>query len=279
MRTAICLSVLLAAATAAADGPRATSINGQLVDTYTGFTIEGAEVFVTGPHGLQTTVVTDATGHYLAAVDGPGEYVLVFALGPRRIGYKVAVAEGGSTHFDAKLDRGEVIEIHDLPKARPPIMPVPVHRLPLLAKYSDQMIEQDSWVKAWLLLDIDEHGSVSRAKFLNRPGHDLDQVAIDHALALKFSPAYDGLGHPTRTLIIYPIEWPSYWWLVDTVGGFTVRMPEAERILGVPCRGSGPMHMGSIHPVYRDCPRPDLSHLDSEPWYALPVATGAQAAR
>ena len=269
MRNAICLTILLAAATAAADG-KPTSINGQLVDTYTGFTIDGADVFVTGPHGLQATVATDATGHYLASVDGPGTYYLTFASGDRRIGYKVEVADGGSTHFDAKLDRGEVIEIHDIPLHRPPIMPVPVQRIPLLPAYSDTMIEHDTWVKAWLLLDIDERGSVARAKFLNRPGHDLDQIAIDHALALKFSPAYDGLGHPMRTLIIYPIEWPSYWWLVATNSGMTVRLPSRQSVLHQPCPGTGPLHLGSVHPVYRDCSKPDLSHLDSEPWFSVP---------
>ena len=269
MRNATCLMVLFATSAASAE-PRPASINGQLVDTYTAFPIGGADVFVTGPRGLQATLATDDTGHYLAAVDGPGTYYLTFALGPQRIGYKVEVAEGGSTHFDAKLDRGEVIEIHDIPRKRPPIMPALPHRLQLIPTYSDAIIERDTWVKAWLLLDIDETGGVARAKFLNRPGHDLDQIAIDHALALKFSPAYDGLGHPMRTLIIFPLEWPSYWWMAATQGGFALRMPEARVIAHIPCRDSGPMHMGSIHPVYRDCTKPDLSHLETEPWFSIP---------
>lgn len=265
MRNAICMTILLAATTAVAAPP--ASINGQLVDTYTQFPIGGAEVFVTGPHGLQSEVTTDAGGHYLAAVDGPGTYYLTFASGTQRIGYKVDVTASGSTHFDAKLDQGEVIEIHDIPKRRPPVMPKPEHRLQLIPQYSDQIIDSDTWVKAWLLLDIDETGGVARAKFLNRPGHDLDQIAIDHALAMKFSPAQDSLGHPMRTLIIFPLEWPSYWWMVQLQGGLTVRMPEPERIAHVPCRGDGPLHLGSVHPVYRDCSRPDLSRLEQEGWY------------
>ena len=266
MRPAICVSFLLAATSAAAD-PKPTSINGQLTDTYTGFTVEGADVFITGPHGLQATVTTDATGHYLASVEGPGTYYVTFALPDHRIGYKVQVADGGSTHFDGKIDRGEVIEIHDIPFKRPPIMPQPEHKLALLPEYSDTMVEHDTWVKAWLLLDIDEQGSVVRAKFLNRPGHDLDQIAIDTALGLKFSPAYDGLGKPMRTLIAYPIEWPSYWWLVATAG-MTVRMPPPYIVAHQPCAGSGPLHMDSVHPVYRDCSKPDFSHLESEPWWS-----------
>jgi hypothetical protein len=264
MRT-ICLALVLAAAsTARADS---YSINGRLGDVYTDLPVPSADVFITGPHGLERTVATDDAGHYLAPVDGPGDYILTFALGPQRIGYKVAIAAPGSTHFDAKIDRGEVIEIHDLPAHRPPIMPSPIHRLPKIPAYSDNMIETDSWAKAWLLLDIDEHGAVARAKLLNHPGHDLDQIAIDHALGLTFNPAYDNLGHPMRTLIIYPIEWPSYWWMIDLHGGFALRMPEPQFVQRVPCEGSGPLHMGSMHPVYRTCSRPDLSHVEQEPWH------------
>jgi hypothetical protein len=71
-----------------------------------------------------------------------------------------------------------------------------------------------------------------------------------------------------RTLIIFPLEWPSYWWMITLQGGLVSRMPEPERIAHVPCRGSGPLHVGSVHPVYRDCSRPDLSHLEQESWYA-----------
>ncbi len=270
MRNATCLMVLFAASAASAE-PRPASINGQLVDTYTAFPIGGADVFVTGPRGLQATLATDDTGHYLAAVDGPGTYYLTFALGPQRIGYKVEVAEGGSTHFDAKLDRGEVIEIHDIPKHRPPVMPTPLHPRPMIPAYSDNMIETDAWVKVWFLLDVDEQGGIARAKFLNHPGHDLEQIAIDHALALKFTPAYDGLGHPMRTMIVYPVEWPSYWWMLAMGMGTAYKMPHAQHVLHVPCRGSGPLHLDSVHPVYRDCTAPDMSRVEQELWYSAPA--------
>ena len=263
MRNAICLLISLAASTASAE-----SINGQLVDTYTAFPIAGADVFVTGPHGLQATLTTDDGGHYLAAVDGPGTYYLTFASGEHRVGFKVDVATGGSTHFDAKLERDEVIEIHDIPKRRSPVLPTPLHPLPAIPKYSANMIETDAWVKVWFLLDIDEQGGVSRAKFLNHPGHDLEQIAIDFALALKFTPALDNLGHPYRTLIVYPVEWPSYWWMVAMDWGTAERMPKAAHVLHVPCVGSGPLHLDSKHPVYRDCTKPDLSHVAQESWFA-----------
>ena len=38
----------------------------------------------------------------------------------------------------------------------------------------------------------------------------------------------------------------------------------------VPCAGSGPLNLGSVHPVYKDCSQPDLSRADKEPWLARP---------
>ena len=267
------LALLVATSVAAAD-PTPISVNGQLTDLYTGFDVAGADVFIAGPHGLQTTVQTDATGHYLASVDGPGTYYLTFATEGRRLGFKVEVGARGSTHFDAKIDRGEIIEIHDLPKKLPPVMPKLPHRRLAIPAYSDSMMEQDTWVKAWMLLDVDETGTVARAKFLDRPGHDLDQIAVDHVLGLKFSPALDGLRQPIRTLVIFPVEWPAYWWMNAVGSGFALRMPEAEQLVHIPCAGSGPLNLDSVHPVYRDCRRPNLSNLEREPWYALPRIAG-----
>lgn len=59
--------------------------------------------------------------------------------------------------------------------------------------------------------------------------------------------------------------------LVSTAGlasaddGVPPRCVRGETIY-VPCRGSGPMHMGSLHPTYRDCSEADLSKIDPVPW-------------
>lgn len=264
-------AILVLLASAGAAHADSASVNGRLTDVYTDFPVVGADVFISGPHGLQATVQTDTDGHYLAAVDGGGTYYVTFASAGKRKGFEVDVAASGSTHFDAKIDQGEIIEIHDIPKKIPPVMPKLAHRLPPIPEYSDYMMEHDRWVKAWMLLDIDETGAVSRAKFLNRPGYDLDQIAIDHVLALKFSPAQDQYGRPTKTLLIYPVEWPAYYWMRSVGGGFVSRMPEPDYMAHVPCRGSGPLRLESVHPIYRDCPKPNLSraNLEKEPWFAL----------
>jgi hypothetical protein len=175
--------------------------------------------------------------------------------------------------------RGEVIEIHDPP--RPTVMPKPLADPAILPPYSDKAILGDVWTRAWLLLDVDDTGGVARVKFLKRPGADLDRIAIDHAFKLRFAPARDRWSHAARAYVVWKIEWPSYGWMIDRVGTAT-RMPKYDQLSrfergavnpnNVPCRGSGPLNLGSVHPVYRDCSVPDLAHVDArEPWTSAPA--------
>jgi hypothetical protein len=139
--------------------------------------------------------------------------------------------------------------------------------------YSDDAILSDAWTRAWLLLDIDSRGTVTRFKFLKKPGFDLEQIAARQAFGLRFDPALDAQGRPQRTWKIWLIEWPSYGWLIARLGvasgmppkiGFPPRRMDAY----VPCRGSGPMNLDSIHPAYKDCSKPNLTrrHFDAQPW-------------
>jgi hypothetical protein len=158
--------------------------------------------------------------------------------------------------------RGETIVIQD--QAPPWVAPKPTKRYHRIAPpYSDRAILTNTWAKAWLLLDIDAAGSVTRVKLLNKPGSDLDQIAIDYAFTLKFAPAQDARGNPTRSQLVWPIEWPSYWYMVE-LEGVATRIPDGAA--RVRCRGSGPMAMGSLHPTYRDCSRPDLTKIQTAAW-------------
>jgi len=139
--------------------------------------------------------------------------------------------------------------------------------------YSDEAIESDAWTRAWLLLDISPTGSVTRIKYLKRPGYQLDDIAAREVFRLRFEPARDKNGKPQRTWIVWGIEWPSYFWLVDRLGIASgmppiVGFPPERLDAHVPCRGSGPMNLGSIHPAYRDCSMPNLSgrYFASLPW-------------
>jgi hypothetical protein len=169
----------------------------------------------------------------------------------------------------AAQPRGEVIVIQG--KRQPPaVKPRPRHYFPKrVPPYSDRAIQSDAWTRAWLVLDIDATGTVTRFKFIKRPGYDLEDIAAREAFGLEFEPARDGAGRPISTLIVWGMEWPSYGWLV-ALSGVATRLPESGT-RPVPCRGSGPLWLDSIYPVYRDCSPPDLSApFDREPWIRRP---------
>jgi len=65
-----------------------------------------------------------------------------------------------------------------------------------------------------------------------------------------------------RSYIAWPIEWPSHGWLV-TFTGLATGIPDTSH---VPCRGSGPLHLESVYPVYKDCAPPVWSKANTEPW-------------
>jgi hypothetical protein len=150
----------------------------------------------------------------------------------------------------------EVIEIHDHIR-EPAKAPEHAH-----LRYSDAAIESNAWARAWLLVDIDSTGFVTRAKLLNAPGHDLDAIAIEQAFATRFTPARDRGGQPTASHMVWGIEWPAYWW------------SQEHHMTPPHCRGSGPLQLGSLYgSVYRDCSEPDLAHAAAAPWIYPRAAT------
>jgi hypothetical protein len=165
---------------------------------------------------------------------------------------------------------GEVIVVEGT--APPAVLARPKNHVPSKAPpYSDRAILSDAWTRAWMLLEIDEVGRVTRFKFLKRPGYDLERIAMREVVKLRFDPARDGRGRAMRTQIVWSIEWPSAGWLEQLVGTYSAMPPLRgfpPRRLDhyVPCAGSGPWAMDSVHKTYRDCSRPDLSKAAREPW-------------
>jgi hypothetical protein len=169
---------------------------------------------------------------------------------------------------------GETIVIHDRAPV-PKVLPHPKkHYHRMAPPYSDEAIDKDAWTKAWVLLDIDAHGVVQRVKLLKSPGYGMDEIAIKHAMKMRFDPAEDARGYAMPVQLLWSIEWPSYWWLVDldipptTVPNFVDDadgyMPGAFM---VPCRGNAPIQFGSLHPATRDCsPPPPASRIAEVPW-------------
>ena len=173
--------------------------------------------------------------------------------------------------------RGRPEVIH-LEEPAPPVVRPKVKRYHRkLPPYSDAAILSDVWTRAWMLIEIDEHGTVTRLKSLKAPGHDLDDIAIREAFGLHFEPARDAFGKPMRVWIVWGFEWPANSWLVATTGLSTampedVGFPPRPAWLNIPCRGDGPMRLGSaLHKGYRDCSKPDTSRLDALPWIQRPA--------
>ncbi len=129
--------------------------------------------------------------------------------------------------------------------------------------YSDIAIEKNTWTQAWMLLDIDQRGRVTRVKFLKYPGYDLEKIAVKTALAMTFEPALDASGAPARSYLVFPIEWPTYGWLIAKTG-LATGIPDTSR---VPCRGSGPLNLDRRYPTYRDCTPPDFKKANTELWF------------
>ncbi len=164
----------------------------------------------------------------------------------------------------------EIITLEDL--RRPPVEPKPRLGARALATppYSDRAILSDAWTRAWLLLDVDATGRVERLKIMNAPGFDLEPIAIAEGFRVRFDPARDGDGRPTRTYVIWPIEWPAQSWL-RTHLGITTRMPSTDpasrtSAARVPCRGRGPWNLGATYHGYRDCSRPNFDAAVTAPW-------------
>jgi hypothetical protein len=203
-------------------------------------------------------------------------YDVAFTFGTSRTMGHVSVEPGHPAALDGKVDSssGEVIVIQD--KLSPKVLPKPLNfsdrRTP---PYSEEAIDKDAWTRAWMVLDISPAGEVTRFKFLKRPGYDLENIAASEVFKLRFDPARDDHGKAVRTWLVWGIEWPSNVWLVTFLGVRSgmpplIGFPPRRMSDYVPCKGSGPMLLGSLYPTYRDCSEPDLSRMPNEPWIVKP---------
>jgi hypothetical protein len=287
IRRVIVLLVALCISASAAFADPAARLAGRVVDSNRGTPVEDTTVLVAGPTGVVYTFSTDANGKFSGAVE-PGAYTVIFVYGTARTAVRVTVAADRPAWVAGKVDstEGEVIVIRE--KLQPPVPAKPIRHQPLKAPpYSNRAINSDAWTRAFLLLDIDETGALRRIKWLKRPGYDLDAIALSEVKKVRFAPARDSGGKPIRSLLVWDIEWPSAWWL-NKVMGTRVGLSSPDRPrnvvpidsiadhpgarrpqhLSVPCKGSGPWRMESIHQVYRDCSKADLRVAAREPWFA-----------
>ena len=252
----IVIAMVLGSAAVAAAGP--SQIVGKVIDSH-GRPIEAATISLGTEH-----VSSTPAGVYRLVVPGPGTYKLAFDYADAHLEREITVEDPLAT-LDAALpvDSESTIVIHDArPIAKPPERsddPGWDHQAP----YSDEAFLSDRWAKAWLLLDVDAKGHVSRLKLLNDPGNNLGPIAIEEGFKMTFTPARDSDDRAMPTLIVVPVEWPSYSWEVARWGAASHFF---HRTQYMECRGHGPITMDSLDMQYRDCTPPDLANAPRKKW-------------
>ena len=239
-------------------------------------------VLTPGDHQI---VETNDKGEYRVAVNGNEQVAVVVGAGNFHT-FRGGTLKDGSTQrldFELEVAEGEIIRIiDDKPPAVPPKRPASAPRV--TPPYSEEAIVRDAWAKAWLLLDIDVTGKVTRVKLVKRPGFGLDDIAVKEALKLTFEPALDADRKPVRSTIYWAMEWPSHDWLmahqgtatrmpaesyaIDPFAGFGALSPlfEEKSLSHVPCVGAAPLNLDDPHPTYRDCSRPNTEKARYLPW-------------
>ena len=222
-------------------------IEGRVTDP-AGHAMPKAQVHVVSAAGdAERVVTTDGNGRYRIKLPSTASY-LVFVYGDARISTTAATSRVVNDQEAIEMDDG--------------VMPIQLPRLRYEARlppYSDAAINTNQWLRAWLLLDVDESGAVKRVKLVDAPGFDLDATAVRAAFDLDFEPARDPTNRPARTQLLWSIDWPAYSWLVDHGDGSIARMPDAASEL--PCKSAH-----TSQDLARSCAPPTIANALSAPW-------------
>jgi len=258
MQSIIRIAIALVVGSAGVAAASPAQIVGRLIDDH-GRPLEAATVAIGSQH-----VATTPAGVYRLAVPGPGTYRVSIDYADAHLDREITV-DGPIAVFDSALpvDSESTIVIHDAA----PIAVSPERKddpnWDRQAPYSDEAFLSNRWAKAWLLLDVDDTGHVWRLKLLNDPGQNLGPIAIAEGFKMSFTPARDAANRAMPTLLVVPIEWPSYSWEIQRAGTASHFFKRREYM---ECRGHGPITMDSVVKEYRDCTRPDLANASAKKW-------------
>ena len=204
------------------------------------------------PKGAPEQVVTtDEHGRYRATLP-KAETTYVFVEKHVKLGGQVAtnVVEGDA----------EAIAIHE---ALPPaVLPKPKTAIDYVPDYSDTAEDKNTWTRAWLLLYVDDTGKVAHLKLLDKPGLDLDKIAIREGFDVRFEPARDRAGNKIAAMVLWTFEWPAFYWMIDHKRSIHRLPPEVG---GVQCRNTAPAK------ALRDCSKPSIANAVSQPWIDRPA--------
>ncbi len=206
----------------------------------------GAEVHIASRTTGERIIKTDRNGDYRVDLSSAPAFVYVY--GELRISGTTASSEAGGG--------GEAIEMREA--IAPAVMPKPKHR-PAIPPYSAAAVDHNTWLRAWLLLDVSPSGAVTRVKLLDRPGFELDAIAVRAAFELTFDPARDRADRPVRAQVVWSFDWPPYWWLIRFENANLTRMP--DEAWSLPCRQPGGMWT-----YLRACTPPTIANAVETPW-------------
>jgi len=259
------LLVMALAGVAAADDDGAISgfeatgagpLSGRAVDAK-GKPLAKVEIHVVSKTGGEQIVKTDSDGRYAVTLKGgPNETSMIFVRGHRGANL------GGVVSASTVVDGNEAIEIKET--SRPAVTAKPVNKWISIPPYSETAIADNVWVRAWMALDVDATGRVQHVRWIRRPGHDLEAIAVRAAFETVFEPARDRVKRPIGSQVVWSFEWPSHWWL-DHQNDHTddSRMP--DNYVTVECQKPGEKRRDR-----RDCTQADLGAALREPWFARP---------
>src|SRR5262249_10214271 len=151
------------------------------VTDHDGKPLPGVTVHLVAGTGQERTITTNPDGSYATDLAPGSRYSVVFVLGDAKI-----VGTAVATHPDGDAEAIELREV--LP---PKVAAQPKIDYAIVPPYSDKAIEDDTWARAWLVLDVGPTGTVRRVKLIDPPGHGLDAIAVRQAFKLEFEPARD----------------------------------------------------------------------------------------
>ena len=230
-------------------------LTGRAVDAG-GKPLRHVEVHVVSKSGGEQIVKTDNDGNYKVVLKGaPTETSMIFVRGHRGAHLCGVAAES------TEIDGGEAIEIHET--SAPAVAAKPVDGVIRILAYSDAAIRDDEWVRAWMTLDLDDAGRVRHLKWIRRPGHGLDEIAVREAFEVRFEPARDRTKRAVPSQLVWMFEWPSHSWLSHQVHYDLSRMP--DDYTKVACQQPDEHRHDR-----RDCSQADLTSSLGEAWIVKP---------
>jgi hypothetical protein len=222
----------------------AGELTGRVADA-DGKPVANARVQLVSKSG-ERTLTTDQQGRFKADVVEPTMVAV----------YNGLQVTGGSSTTE-NVDGNEAIVLREAD--RPTKLAKALSDPTAIPDYTDAIRDENAWVRAWVLVEVNESGGVSRVKLLNPPGFGLDAIAIRDAFKLKFEAARNRVDKPVPSLVVWKFEWPP-----------SGSRPPSNKWSRLPCRQNADDKWYAMNTPYRDCSQPNMAAWVTTPWIDRP---------